>query len=157
MVPIPRAMSVIEEEAFDSRLVSDGQKEAGKWGAERFAAEFRRRDQEERWLDAAGTGVFPGSSTVPDGPGWDFLSGPVDASVSERVVDPGRKELKLRRPKQKRHGHVPRPPGTEPAPGRRGRGRKGRERADAGPWTPSEAELARMSPAGRRLYGLEDR
>jgi hypothetical protein len=46
---------------------------------------------------------------------------------------------------------------VEPQSDRTRFGRRKRERAPKDPaWTISAAEAARMSPAARRLYGLED-
>jgi hypothetical protein len=53
---------------------------------------------------------------------------------------------------------VPRPPRSDAKiRGRRGRRARREERAaQTGPRVPSEAELAGMSAAGRRLYGFDD-
>lgn len=149
-----------EEERVETALLRYAQQAATKWGAERFASEFARREQEERWLRAARSNSFraPSPTDEADVPGPATLSGLVDAAVQERVVGSGREELGLNRPRYARHPSVPRPPAPEPEEGgRRGRRRRRArlaERSTASVITPAEA--ARMSPAGRRLYGLDD-
>lgn len=146
-----------EEDLVETALLRYAQKQATEWGADRFAAEFRRRDLEERWLEAARTNTTPYTpnfaSSEPAA-----LSGPVDASAQDQVVETGtRDEWKLTRPAHARHASVPRPPAVEPQRDRTRFGRRKRERAPKDPaWTISPAEAARMSPAARRLYGLDD-
>ena len=146
-----------EEDLVETALLRYAQKRATEWGADRFAAEFRRRDLEERWLEAARTNTTPYTPlevrTEPAA-----LSGPVDASAQDQVVETGiRDEWRLERPAHVRHASVPRPPADAPEADRGRLGRRKRKRAanDAA-WTISAAEAARMSPAARRLYGLED-
>jgi hypothetical protein len=149
-----------EEERVETALLRYAQQAATKWGAERFASEFARREQEERWLRAARSNSFraPSPTDEADVPEPTMLSGLVDAAVQERVVGPGGEELGLNRPKHARHPSVPRPPAPEPEEGGRRARRRRRTRlaetSTASVITPAEA--ARMSPAGRRLYGLED-
>jgi hypothetical protein len=142
-------------------MVKDAQSEAARWGADRFAEEFERRDEEERRLRDAEAGIFfryPGVSYPGDEPTPDMLSGPVDQSVHHRVVETVTAEtIEIRRPKPVRHAYVPRPPRSEEGARRRRRRRGHRDdRVPTGPRVPSEAELAGMSAAGRRLYGFHD-
>lgn len=154
-------MLLSRDEGFDAAAVKDAQSEAAQWGADRFAEEFERRDAEEQRLRDAEAGIFfryPGVTYPGDEPKPDMLSGPVDQSVHHRVVETVAVEaVEIRKPKEVRHAYVPRPPG--PDEGTRGRrGRRGRRDASnqTGPRIPSEAELAGMSAAGRRLYGFDD-
>lgn len=152
-------MLLSEEELVESALLRYAQQRATSWGADRFAAEFRRRDLEERWLEAARTQSTPYSRTTDatDASLADMLTGPVDASAQERVVEPERDEWRLMRPKYERHSSVPRPPVPEPEPDRRRPRRRLRRPSSTAPaWIISSAEAARMTPAARRLYGLDD-
>jgi hypothetical protein len=60
------------DDGLESALLAYAQRKAARWGAERFAAEFRRRDEMEETR-----------------PVWtsDALAAPVEASVEEQVVD----------------------------------------------------------------------
>jgi hypothetical protein len=60
------------DDGLESALLAYAQRKAARWGAERFAAEFRRRDEMEETR-----------------PIWtsDALAAPVEASVEEQVVD----------------------------------------------------------------------
>jgi hypothetical protein len=153
-------MLLTEEERVETALLRYAQQAATKWGAERFASEFKRREQEERWLLAARSNSFraPSHTDQADLQEPAVLSGLVDAAVQERVVEAGRTELDLDRPKYARHSSVPRPPTPEPDEGGRRARRRRRarlaERSTASVITAAEA--ARMSPASRRLYGLDD-
>jgi hypothetical protein len=153
-------MLLTEEELVETALLRYAQQAATKWGAERFAFEFERREQEERWLLAANSNTLhaPSSTDEDDAKESPMLSGLVDAAVQERVVGSDREALRLNRPKYERHSSVPRPPAPEPQEDRRRGRRRRRERpADRGTsWVITPAEAARMSPAGRRLYGLDD-
>jgi hypothetical protein len=152
-------MLLTEEELVETALLRYAQQVATKWGAERFAAEFARRDLEERWLVAAKSNTFraPARTVGEDASAPAVLSGLVDASVQESVVGSDREQLGLNRPKYTRHPSVPRPPAPEPEGDRRRARRRGRERPTGDPGrTITPAEAARMSPAGRRLYGLDD-
>ena len=146
-----------EEDLVETALLRYAKKQATEWGADRFAAEFRRRDLEERWLEAARTNTTPYTPNIANSEPA-ALSGPVDASAQGQVVETGtRDEWRLTRPAHARHASVPRPPAVEPQSDRTRFGRRKRERAPKDPaWTISPAEAARMSPAARRLYGLED-
>jgi hypothetical protein len=88
------------------------------------------------------------------------LSALVDDSVQDRVIGTDPEALVLRRPKYSRHSSVPRPPAPEPEEsrrrGRRRRQQKGERGTTGSAWMITPAEAARMSPAGRRLYGLDD-
>ena len=154
-------MLLFRDEGFDASAVKDAQSEAAQWGADRFAEEFERRDAEEQRLRDAEAGIFfryPGVTYPGDEPKPDMLWGPVDESVHHRVVESVATEaVEIRKPKEVRHAYVPRPPGADDGIRRR-RGRRGRgdDRGQTGPRVPSEAELASMSAAGRRLYGFDD-
>ena len=155
-------MLVSRDEGVDEGLLKDAQLEAAQWGADRFAAEFERRDEEERRLRDAEAGIFfryPGVTYPGDEPRPEMLSGPVDQSVHDRVVETvAAGAIEIRKPNPIRHAYVPRPPRPDEG-SRRRRGRRGRRddrAASAGPRIPSEAELAGMSAAGRRLYGYDD-
>jgi hypothetical protein len=60
------------DDGLESALLAYAQRKAARWGAERFAAEFRRRDEMEETR-----------------PVWtsDALAAPVEASVEQQVVD----------------------------------------------------------------------
>ena len=141
---------------MDAALLRYAQARATTWGADRFASEFQKRDLEERWVEAAETHTTPYSPTTdPAAP--DMLSGPVDAAVQDALVGSDREALRLSRRAHERHSSVPRPPEAEPEPERRRFRRRDRARSVHEPaWTISPAEAARMSAAGRRLYGLDD-
>jgi hypothetical protein len=147
-----------EAELVDTALLRYAQQRATKWGAERFAAEFQRRDLEERWLVAARSGTTP--YTAPADamtPSHTGLLGPVEAGAQENAVGSDRAEARMVRPAYARHSSVPRPPAPEPEPKSRSPRRrkpKGASNDPARLITPAEA--ARMSAAGRRLYGLDD-
>ena len=152
-------MLLSEEELVETALLQYAQQKATRWGAERFAAEFKRRDLEERWLEAARSHTSPYSPTTdatdPSLP--DMLSGPVDASAQESVVESDRDRFRLMRPKYERHSSVPRPPAPELGSDSRRPRRRKRERSTKDPtWMITPAEAARMSAASRRLYGLDD-
>jgi hypothetical protein len=155
-------MLMPRDEGFDASLVRDAQSEAAQWGADRFAAEFERREEEERRLRDAEAGIFfryPGVTYPGDEPRPEMLSGPVDQSVGHRVVEAVAAEaVEIRKPTPIRHAYVPRPPrADEGRPRRRGRrGRRDDRAASMGPRIPSQVELASMSAAGRRLYGFDD-
>ena len=152
-------MLVSEEELVEIALLKYAQQEATKWGAERFAAEFERRDLEERWLEAARTQTAPHAhmTGATDAPPPDSWSGPVDAAAQDNVVGSDRGGLHLSRPKYERHSSVPRPPSPETDPDRRRpRGRRRQPPTKDPAWLISPAEAARMSTASRRLYGLDE-
>lgn len=147
-----------EEELVETALLRYAQQRAAKWGAHRFAAEFHRRDLEERWLVAARSGTTPYTPSADETTlAQTGLSGPVESGAQEHVVGSDRTEARMVRPAYARHSSVPRPPVPEPEPKGRGprrRKRKGPSNDPARLITPAEA--ARMSAAGRRLYGLDD-
>ena len=147
-----------EEELVETALLRYAQQRAIKWGADRFAAEFHRRDLEERWLVAARTGTTPytppGDETLPSHTG---LSGPVESGAQEHAVGADGTKALMVRPAYARHSSVPRPPAPEPEAKGRGLLRRKRKQASNDPLRSiSPAEAARMSAAGRRLYGLDD-
>jgi len=132
------------DEQLEAALLAYAHRKATRWGAERFAAEFERRDEEERRLTGAGTPPFrypwepdeiaPAPSSV--------LSGLVDAAVQEQVIRADPAELDLVEPPKIRHAHVPRPAPPEPEVKRR---RLRRERAAPQRASViSEAEAARL-------------
>jgi hypothetical protein len=147
-----------EEDLVETALLRYAQQRATKWGADRFRAEFHRRDLEERWLVAARTGTTPyaapaDATTVPE----TGMSGPVEAGAQEHAVGFERIEARMVRPAYARHSSVPRPPAEEPAAGgKRPRRRKSKPSKSDPAWLITPAEAARMSPASRRLYGLDD-
>ena len=147
-----------EEELVETALLRYAQQRAIKWGSDRFAAELKRRDLEERWVEAARSGTTPYSRPVdemtPAQP--DILSGPVDAAAQSSAVGFDGTDIRLVRPVYERHSSVPRPP-TEPEPDRRRPRRRKRDRPPSDPaWLITPAEAKGMSAAGRRLYGLVD-
>lgn len=85
-----------EDDGVEAALLTYARMKASRWGAERFAAEFRRRDEEEqRQLRAEAaqrsmlrTGPRPIRRPM-------MLTGLVDASVEDRVIgaEPGRLEF----------------------------------------------------------------
>ena len=147
-----------EEELVETALLRYAQQRATKWGADRFAAEFHRRDLEERWLVAARSGTTPYTAPADARtPSQSALSGPVEAAAQENVVGSARTEALMVKPAYARHSSVPRPPAPEPETKRRSpRRRRGRGHSEGSAWSVSPAEAARMSAAGRRLYGLVD-
>jgi len=153
-------MVASEAELVETALLKYAQQQATKWGADRFAAEFKRRELEERWLEAARSHTTPYTPPIDayDIGHTDALSGPVDAAAQDQVIGSERTELRFLRPKYERHGSVPRPPEQEPEPDRpRTRHRKRDRSTNGNPaWLIKPAEASRMSAAGRRLYGLED-
>lgn len=151
-------MLLTEEELVEAALLRYAQQAATKWGAVRFAAEFERRDHEERWVIAARSNTFRAPNATPVEPAYgpSLKSQLVDAAVQENVVGSETAELVLGRPEYERHPSVPRPPAPEPeGTRRRARRRKRERRTDRSGWTITPVEAARMSPAGRRLYGLD--
>lgn len=152
-------MLVSEEELVEIALLRYAQQKATSLGAARFAAEFRRRDLEERWLEAARSRTTPHSpeQDASEIPRFDMLTGPVVAADQEKALVPEWHELRLERPKYERHSSVPRPPVAEPEPDRRRLRRRKRALSSGDPgWRISPAEAAGMSAAGRRLYGLDE-
>jgi hypothetical protein len=147
-----------EEELVENALLRYAQQRATKWGAERFAAELHRRDLEERWLVAARSGTTPytpeADATTQPRTG---LSGPVESGAQEHAIGTDRTEARMVRPAYARHSSVPRPPAPEPEPkGRWPRRGKPKRPSNDPASLISPAEAARMSAAGRRLYGLDD-
>ena len=100
-----------EEELVETALLRYAQQRAIKWGADRFAAEFHRRDLEERWLVAARSGTTPytpsADETTPTETG---LSGPVESGAQENAVGADGAKALMVRPAYTRHSSVPRPP-----------------------------------------------
>ena len=147
-----------EEELVETALLRYAQQRATKWGADRFRAEFLRRDLEERWLVAARTGSTPytaptDATTVTE----TGLSGPVEAGAQENALGFDPIEARMVRPAYARHSSVPRPPAAEPVSGGKRPRRRKRDRSNNDPaWMITPAEASRMSAASRRLYGLDD-
>ena len=146
-----------DEEQLEAALLAYAHRKATRWGAERFAAEFERRDEEERRLTGAGTPPFryPWEPDEIAPPPSSVLSGLVDAAVQEQVIRADPAELDLVEPPKIRHAHVPRPAPPEPEPRRPARRLRRERAAPQRASVISDAEAARMSPAARRLYGLE--
>jgi hypothetical protein len=145
-----------EEELVETALLRWAQQRAAKWGADRFAAEFHRRDLEERWLVAARSGTTPYTAPAELSSQTAGMFGPVDANAQEHVVIADRTEARMVKPAYARHSSVPRPPTPEPAGSGKRRRRRKRERSSSDPASLiSPAEAAGMSAAGRRLYGLD--
>ena len=149
-------MELTGDELVEAGLLAYAHKEAARWGAERFAAEFRRRNEEEQRHRSSEERTF-GYAAEPDAEGLSGLgavtNGPVASAVSERAIGSDPRTMDLHRPM--RHAHVPRPPAQDPESAK-GRGRR-RERSVQQPApliTPVEA--ARMSASARRLYGIPD-
>ena len=140
--PEPEADRTDEE--IEAALLAYAHQRATRWGAERFAAEFERRDEEERRLTGSGAPPFryPWEPDEAAPPPSTVLSGLVDAAVQEQVIRSDPAELDLAEPPKIRHAHVPRPAPPEPEAPRR---RRRRERAaPERPSLISEAEAARM-------------
>jgi hypothetical protein len=148
-----------EERWVANALFAYAHQAAARSGAEWFAAEFARREEEEqRRSDAAAPYPRTRTDTPCVAPQESQV---VDASVEDQLVGGGEPGLGLEMPPSGpvlRHPHVPRPIAPEPAPERRRR-RRERKELPAAPALPphiSAPEWARMSPGARRLYGLED-
>ena len=96
--PEPEADRTDEE--LETALLAYAHQRATRWGAERFAAEFERRDEEERRLTGTGAPPFrypwEPDEVVP--PPSSVLSGLVDAAVQEQVVRSDPAELDLAEP-----------------------------------------------------------
>jgi hypothetical protein len=152
-------MLLTEEDLVETALLRYAQQAAARWGADRFAAEMERRDREERWLVAEKSNTLraPDPTASEPASGSSLPSPLVDAAVQESVVGPTGDELSFDRPAYERHPSVPRPPVLEPGADSRRARRRRRERAITNTgWTITPAEAARMSPAGRRLHGIDD-
>jgi hypothetical protein len=147
-----------EEELVETALLRYAQQRATKWGADRFRAEFHRRDLEERWLVAARTGTTPYTSPADATPMTETgLSGPVEAGAQENALGFDRIDARMVRPAYARHSSVPRPPAEAPTTGGKRPRRRKRDRSKSDPaWLITPAEASRMSAASRRLYGLDD-
>jgi hypothetical protein len=149
-------MLASEEEEVEAALLRYAQQEATRWGAARFRAEFERRDEEERRLLEAEARDYGLPSALPTRERTIQAPGLIDESVRDHAVPGLHAEPVFRRPKQVRHPHVPRPPAAKDAGGRRRRRHRRERPNDDAMWMPSAAEVAQMSPAGRRLYGIEN-
>jgi hypothetical protein len=149
-----------EEELVEASLLRYAQRAAAKKGAAWFAAELERRDAEERRRNDAAPHTFVYREMTGQGEAdvrATTFEGPVDESVEERIATAPGPALDLEKPELTRHTHVPRPPAAKPERRRlRARRRTEPQPNDDDMWMPSAAELAQMSPAGRRLYGLDD-
>jgi hypothetical protein len=137
--------------ATELALLAYAQRSAARRGAEWYAAEFARRDAEERRQRELAERWQPQESPSLGDVGL------IDASVEDNVVGGTPTGLGIPAPMPRptiRHPHVPRPPAPEPAPESKRR-RRVRAMTQAPTPTPaiSAAEWARMSPAARRLYG----
>jgi hypothetical protein len=146
----------LEDDRMEHALLAYAQRAAARVGAEWFAAEFARREEDERSQREGASGRREAvDARVPD-PSPEVTL--IDASVEDDVVGGAPVGLGIEPIPQRaqRHPHVPRPPAPEPAPESKRR-RRDRKRVAAS--TPSPAisapEWARMSPGARRLYGLD--
>ena len=146
-------------------LLAYAQRSAARAGAEWYAAEFRRRDEEEQRAPRARAGVPLSESRIAATPVAEDR-GLVDASAEDQLVGGAPASLGFGPPVTPtaepamavRHPHVPRPPAVEPDPEAKRRWRK-RDRASTAetlPPTISAPEWARMSPGARRLYGFDN-
>ena len=145
-------------------LLAYAQRSAARAGAEWYAAEFRRRDEEDqRRPEAKPAAAWPSRSTA----GAPLLGeGLVDASAEDQLIGGAPVSLGFGTPVTPtaepatavRHPHVPRPPSLEPDPDATRRWRKRDRATTAGTLPPaiSAPEWARMSPGARRLYGFDD-
>jgi hypothetical protein len=153
----PVQIELFGDERMEADLLSYAHREAARWGAERFAAEFRRRSEEEHRQRTAEARAFGYVGETDHGEGLAAVTnGPVDSGVSDRAVGSDPRHMDLHKPV--RHAHVPRPPAPEAEPDRRRRRRR-RERDRPAPESASfitAQEAARMSPGARRLYGIPD-
>src|SRR4029077_21262380 len=85
-----------EDDGIEAALLNYGRMRASRWGAERFAAEFRRRDEEEQQelrAEAAERSLLRSDRRPVRRPM--MLTGLVDASVEDKVIgaEPGRLEF----------------------------------------------------------------
>jgi hypothetical protein len=136
----------LDDVIVEHDLLAYAQRSAARAGAEWYAAEFRRRDEEEQ------RGPEPRSD-----------AGLVDASAEDQLVGGAPSSLGFGPPPTiepaiaVRHPHVPRPPAVEPVLQAK-RGRRKRDRATAPQTFPgalTAPEWERMSPGARRLYGFD--
>jgi hypothetical protein len=149
----------LEDERMEHALLAYAQRSAARVGAEWFAAEFARREEDERLQrEGAARSRETIDEPVPE-PSPEVTL--VDASVEDDVVGGapagiGIEPMPPPAPPAMRHPHVPRPPAPEPAPEPKRR-RRDRKRVEAPTPSPviSAPEWARMSPGARRLYGLD--
>jgi len=147
-----------DDRALELGLLAYAQRSAAKTGAAWFAAEFARREEEERRERELAEGWRP--RMVAPAPPVAADDGLVDASVEDNLVGGAPRGLGIEAPTSRppmRHPHVPRPPAPEPTPEPKRR-RRTKETTKAP--TPSPAisapEWARMSPGARRLYGVDE-
>jgi hypothetical protein len=143
-----------EDGAKELALLAYAQRSAARSGAEWFAAEFARREEDEQTRRRAGARWEPGSFGPAPTPQPEL----VDASVEDSVVGGAPAGLGIAPPPPAiRHPDVPRPPAPPPAVDAKRR-RWGRapepETADTRP--PPPPGWARMSPGARLLYGVDD-
>ena len=171
-----------EQERMERALLAYAHRSAARVGAEWFAAEFARREEEDRLQEAraaqrSAARHEPDRDLVPeitliDSSVENAVVGgaPTSLGLEPRAAEP-EPHLQPEAPQPVireaaaepvtpdppiRHPHVPRPPAPEP-PSRSKPRRWRRERAEAP--TPSfvisAPEWARMSPGARRLYWLD--
>jgi hypothetical protein len=164
-------VDIEDDSAMELALLSYAQRSAARAGAEWFAAEFARREEEEqsqretvaRWEPAQPVSAAQPAATASPEPQL------VDASVEDNVIGGAPAGLGIAPPPPApvapapavRHPHVPRPPAPPEPPGPSKRRRWGRaastEPAPAAvPPQISAPEWARMSPGARKLYGVDD-
>ena len=162
--------SGFEDEQVERALLAYAQRSAARVGAEWFAAEFARREEQER-LDRERAEMRSAIVHEPSPVALPEIE-LVDASVEDDVVGGAPTGLGIAPPPQPepepeppepeppqpamRHPHVPRPPAPEPTPEpKRRRRRRKAVQAPAPSFVISAPEWARMSPGARRLYGLD--
>jgi hypothetical protein len=108
-----------EDDGIEAALLNYGRMRASRWGAERFAAEFRRRDEEEQQqlrAEAAQRSLHRSGPRPVRRPM--MLTGLVDASVEDRVIgaEPGRLEFVGRHRAEPDLGPLLQPWRSAPAP-----------------------------------------
>jgi hypothetical protein len=140
-----------DDGAMELALLAYAQRSAARTGAEWFAAEFARREDEERRQRNAQALWQPAVVEAQ------VDEGLVDDSVADDGVGGTPSGLGIPAPPPvMRHPHVPRPPVVEDPPEPK-KGRRKRETPIAvSPPPISAPEWARMSPGARRLYGVDE-
>ena len=155
----------LDDIVVDNALLAYAQRSAARSGAEWFAAELQRRDEEEqRELEAKQGAAEQGPKIALVAVADD--QGLVDASAEEQLIGGAPSSMGLAPPPAPeiepapvvRHPHVPRPPSDEPEvePKRRRRDRSRSTEPSTVPPHITAPEWARMSPGARRLYGLDN-
>jgi hypothetical protein len=174
-----------DDSGMELALLAYAQRSAARAGAEWFAAEFARREEEEqsrrqrvaKWEPAQPSESQPPESELVDASVEDNLIGgaPTGLGIAPPLPEPAPEPLAAPEPEPEpaqpepepvpappvmRHPHVPRPPAPPEAATPAKRRRWGRAAVSEPPPTPvppqiSAPEWARMSPGARKLYGVE--